>query len=197
MTPPTKRQPPPPPPPPTLHTSRLTLRAPTVADLDGFAAMNSDPEVMRYIGTGGLRTREETRAGLEHVIADWDRKGHGLFAVEATDTGAFLGWVTLAEPLFLPEVLPAVEIGWRFLRARWGHGYATEAARAALEVAFGHLKLSEVYSMTAVLNEPSQAVMRRLGLTELTRWDHPRIPEDSPLRPHVTYRLAGDNALPA
>jgi RimJ/RimL family protein N-acetyltransferase len=77
-------------------------------------------------------------------------------------------------------------------RAAWHHGYATEAARAALEVVFGRLGMREVYSMTAVLNEPSQAVMRRLGLTEFARWDHLRIPEGSPLRASVTYRLTRD-----
>jgi RimJ/RimL family protein N-acetyltransferase len=85
-----------------------------------------------------------------------------------------------------------MEVGWRLARPAWHHGYATEAARAALDVAFDRLEMAEIYSMTAVLNEPSQAVMRRLGLTELTRWDHPRIPGDSPLGPHVTYRLGRD-----
>jgi RimJ/RimL family protein N-acetyltransferase len=78
-------------------------------------------------------------------------------------------------------------VGWRLARHAWHHGYATEAARAALTVAFDGVGLREIWSMTAVLNEPSQAVMRRLGLTEAARWDHPRIPEGSPLRPHVTY----------
>jgi RimJ/RimL family protein N-acetyltransferase len=68
----------------------------------------------------------------------------------------------------------------------WHHGYATEAARGAQR---RRASQTEVYSMTAALNEPSQAVMRRLGLTEFARWDHPRIPEGSPLRPRVTCRL--------
>src|SRR5689334_14314054 len=67
------------------------------------------------------------------------------------------------------------------------HGYATEAARAALTVAFDGVGLDEIWSMTAVLNEPSQAVMRRPGLTEVARFDHPNVPADSPVRPHVTY----------
>jgi RimJ/RimL family protein N-acetyltransferase len=83
-----------------------------------------------------------------------------------------------------------VEVGWRLARSAWHHGYATEAATAALGIAFGGLGLDEIWSMTSVLNEPSQAVMRRLGLTEYARFEHPRIPEGSPLRPHVTYRRA-------
>jgi RimJ/RimL family protein N-acetyltransferase len=81
------------------------------------------------------------------------------------------------------------EVGWRLARTAWHHGYATEAARAALDVAFSILGMAEIYSITAVLNEPSLAVMRRLGGTECARWDDPRIPEGNPLRPRVTYRL--------
>lgn len=151
-------------PPPILRTRRLILRPPAATDLDGFAAMNADPEVMRYIGAGRLRTREETRAGLGHVIGDWDRKGYGLFSVESAEAGEFLGWVTLAEPLFLPEVLPAVEIGWRFLRARWGHGFATEAARATMSFAFDDHGFERLVSIRHVENHASRRVMEKLGM---------------------------------
>jgi RimJ/RimL family protein N-acetyltransferase len=75
-------------------------------------------------------------------------------------------------------------------RHAWHLGYATEAANAAVDVAFGGVGLAEIWSMTAVLNEPSQAVMRRIGLTEVARFDHPRIQPGDPLRPHVTYHLS-------
>ena len=85
-----------------------------------------------------------------------------------------------------------VEVGWRLARNAWHHGYATEAARAALGVAFDGAGLDEIWSMTAVLNEPSQAVMRRLGLTEVARFDHPRVPDGHSLqpasRPHAADR---------
>ena len=93
----------------------------------------------------------------------------------------------------MPDGVPGaggMEIGWRLDRHAWHHGYATEAARAALRVAFDGAGLPEVWSMTAILNEPSQAVMRRIGLTEVARFEHPRVPQDSPLRPHVLYHLA-------
>jgi RimJ/RimL family protein N-acetyltransferase len=83
-----------------------------------------------------------------------------------------------------------MEIGWRLAQHAWHQGYATEAATAALEVAFGDAGLDEIWSITAVLNEPSQAVMRRLGLTEVARFSHPRIAAGHPLQPHVTYHLA-------
>jgi RimJ/RimL family protein N-acetyltransferase len=87
-----------------------------------------------------------------------------------------------------------LEVGWRLVRSAWQPGYATAAARAALGVAFDGLRLAEIWSMTAVLNEPSQAVMRRLGLTEYDRFEHPRVPDGSPLKAHVTYHLARPGA---
>ena len=82
-----------------------------------------------------------------------------------------------------------MEIGWRLAKHAWHHGYATEAARSALAVAFDGAGLPEVWSVTAVLNEPSQAVMRRIGMTEVARFNHPRIPDGHPTQPHVMYHL--------
>jgi RimJ/RimL family protein N-acetyltransferase len=98
----------------------------------------------------------------------------------------------------MPDDVPGaggVEVGWRLAKHAWHCGYATEAARAALGVAFDGAGLSEIWSMTAVLNEPSQAVMRRLGLTEAARFSHPRVPAGHPLQPHVTYHGARPRAL--
>jgi RimJ/RimL family protein N-acetyltransferase len=82
-----------------------------------------------------------------------------------------------------------MEVGWRLARHAWHHGYATEAAAAAVGVALREAGLAEVWSITAVLNEPSQAVMRRLGMTLHARFDHPAVEAGHPLRPHVAYRL--------
>ncbi|MDX6267450.1 MAG: hypothetical protein QOD70_2190 [Frankiales bacterium] len=99
--------------------------------------------------------------------------------------GAFAGFtgVCWAEGF---DFCPALEIGWRFDRAFCGHGYATEAARAALEV--GLREAGEVVSFTAVQNEPSWRVMERLDMRRVREFDHPRVPFDSPLRRHVLYR---------
>jgi RimJ/RimL family protein N-acetyltransferase len=73
-------------------------------------------------------------------------------------------------------------------------GYATEAALAARDVAFTGAGLPELWSITAVLNTPSQAVMRRIGMTEAARFEHPRVPDGSPVKPHVVYHLASPGA---
>ena len=85
-----------------------------------------------------------------------------------------------------------MEIGWRLARHGWHQGYATEAARAARDVAFDGAGLPELWSMTAVLNTPSQAVMRRIGMTEAVRFEHPGVPDGSPFKPHVMFHLTNE-----
>ena len=95
------------------------------------------------------------------------------------DSGTFIGFVGLAEPRFEAPFTPCVEIGWRLRRDAWGHGYATEAAEAVLAHGFETLHLPEIVSFTTVANEPSQAVMRRLGMHHdpADDFDHPSVPQ--------------------
>ncbi len=151
-----------------LETTRLVLRLPTPDDLDPLAVINADPQVMRFIGDGTTRSREETAAGIARALAQWDERGFGMFAVDIKDSGQFIGWVALAEPAFLPEVLPAVEIGWRLGRPHWGHGYATEAAQAVMRFGFFTVRLDRIISIRDLANDASRRVMEKLGM----RFDH-------------------------
>ncbi|MGP3966838.1 GNAT family N-acetyltransferase [Streptomyces sp. 6N223] len=145
-------------------TERLRLRMWRDADLDPLAAMDGDPEVMRYIRDGSTRTREQAAGALTRERERWRERGYGLFAVEVRETGEFAGWVGLAIPEFLPEVLPAVEIGWRLRREHWGRGYATEAAREVLAFGFGEVGLKELISIVHVRNQASLRVTTKLGM---------------------------------
>lgn len=147
---------------PTIETARLTLREWRDDDLDALAAINADPEVMRHILDGSVRDREQSAQSLHKMMRAWQENGFGLFAVEKANT--LLGWAGLAIPDFLPEILPAVEIGWRLDRHAWGHGYATEAAEAALRFGFDEIGLERVVSIRHVANERSRRVMEKLGL---------------------------------
>ncbi|MFD9042533.1 GNAT family N-acetyltransferase [Streptomyces bottropensis] len=149
---------------PELFTARLRLRPWRDDDLDPLAEMYADPEVMRYIGDGSVRTRDETAAGLARMRAEWEERNHGMFAVELRETGELTGWTGTSVPNFLPEVLPAVEIGWRLARRFWGHGIATEAARAALIHAFDTVGLRRILSICNVDNVASETVMRKLDM---------------------------------
>jgi RimJ/RimL family protein N-acetyltransferase len=171
-----------------LATSRLKLRQWRDADLEPFAELNADPEVMRYFPA--TMTREQSDEFATYVREMIDRQGWGLWAVEVTDGPAFIGFVGLNRVSFETHFTPAVEVGWRLARPFWGNGYATEAAAAAVRFAFEELDLQEIVSFTATINEPSIRVMRRLGMRHdgTGDFDHPRVAE-GPLRRHVLYRL--------
>lgn len=171
-----------------LRSERLLLRAWRDADREPFAALNADPEVMEHFPAP--LSREQSDALADHAAATVQERGWGWWAVERRADGAFLGFTGLADvPLGLP--FTGTEIGWRLRRNAWGHGFATEAAHAALAFAFGPLGLTEVVSMTAATNLRSQAVMRRLGMVRDPAGDfgHPRVPTGHPARAHVLFRL--------
>ena len=156
--------------------------------------MGSDPDVMRYFPA--RLSRAESDALAARADAQFDERGYGLWAVEQAGSGAFIGFTGLAP---MPDGIPGAggtEVGWRLARSYWGQGYATEAARAALEFAFGVLRLDEVNSITAVINTRSRLVMERLGMTVADEFEHPRVAIGSPLRPHVRYLISG-NSRPA
>jgi RimJ/RimL family protein N-acetyltransferase len=172
-----------------LRTPRLVLRQWREADLEPFAALNADPEAMRYFPAP--LTRAESDALAARARAAIEERGYGWWAVEVVGAAPFIGFIGLAEPSFEAHFTPAVEVGWRLAREHWGKGYATEGARAALAFGFDELALDEIVSFTSVLNEPSWRVMERLGMTHdpAGDFDHPRLPPGHPLRPHVLYRL--------
>jgi RimJ/RimL family protein N-acetyltransferase len=145
-----------------IETARLILSAWTEAERAPYGAMCADPEVMHdYPAPFDDATARER---FDRHMAAFPRDGFGKWALRRKDDGAYLGycganpiWQTLAPG-------PGLEIGWRMVRAAWGHGYATEAARAALTDIFARTDAAEVLSYTTTINQRSQAVMRRLGL---------------------------------
>jgi RimJ/RimL family protein N-acetyltransferase len=171
-----------------IRTPRLLMRRWLDSDRETFAALNADPETMRFFPSTLDRAASDALA--DRIESLFDQQGYGLWALEVQHSGQFIGFTGLNH---LPPGVPGaggMEVGWRLARHAWHQGYATEAARAALVVAFDGAGLAEIWSHTAVLNEPSQAVMRRLGLTEAARFDHPKVPAGHPLRPHVACHLA-------
>jgi RimJ/RimL family protein N-acetyltransferase len=172
-----------------LRTERLLLRGWRDGDREPFAALNADAEVMEHFPAP--LTRSESDALVEMNVAHFSRHPFGLWAVEVVDSGTFIGFTGLAEWAFEAHFMPAVEVGWRLARPAWGHGYATEAARAALAFGFEVCDLDEIVSFTSVPNTRSRAVMARLGLTRdpADDFDHPKMPSGHRLERHVLYRL--------
>lgn len=150
--------------PPRLETDRLILRDWAPQDVRPFSRMCADPQVMRYIGSGRCLSADESAAAVAAFRSSWDRHGFGLFALETRDTGDFAGFCGLSIPSFLPEILPAVEIGWRLAGEFWGRGLATEAARECLRFGFDDAGLDEVSSIHQIGNDASERIMRKLGM---------------------------------
>ncbi len=172
-----------------LTTKRLRLRAWEERDLAPFAALNADPLVMAHFPN--CLDRAESDAFVARIRDHFARHGFGLWAVEVPGVTGFAGFVGLAVPAFQAPFTPCVEIGWRLAAACWGHGYATEAARAAVAFGFNELGLKEIVSFTVPANLPSRRVMERLDMTRTPAddFEHPNLPPGHKLRPHVLYRL--------
>jgi len=169
-----------------MTTPPVTLRQWRDDDLDAFAAMNADPEVMRFLPAP--LTREESLATLQRLRDAIAARGWGLWAVECE--GELAGWTGLNPPAWTARFTPCVEVGWRLRRKFWGRGLATAAATAAVRYGFEELQLPEIVSFTVRANERSWRVMERLGFTRdpADDFDHPRLPEGHPLRRHILYR---------
>lgn len=172
-----------------IITPRLILRPWQESDLEPVAAITADPEVMRFFHL--IRTRAQSDAWVARNQAHIDRHGFGIWAVEAPGIAPLIGFVGLVHvPDDLP-CAPAIEAAWTFGASWWRHGYCAEAAKAAMQDGFSRLGLAEIVAFTAASNTPSQAVMRKLGMTHTTldNFDHPRVPAGHALAPHLLYRL--------
>jgi RimJ/RimL family protein N-acetyltransferase len=150
-----------------VETERLLLRRWRASDAAPLAALNADPEVMRFIGRGAVLGRGLSDDLLTRFEREWAERGFGLWAVaEREAPGELLGFCGLTVPMFLPEVLPAVEVGWRFARAAWGRGLATEAARAAVAFGFGPAHgMREILAIVDPANVRSLRVAEKLGMS--------------------------------
>ncbi len=170
-----------------LRTPRLLLRDWRDDDLEPFARMADDPEVMRFLWP---LDRARSDAMAQTIRAHHAEHGFGQWAVELPGDAPFIGFIGLNWVSHQTHFTPAVELGWRLASAHWGHGYATEGAAAALEAGFTRFGLTEIVAYTVPANVRSQRVMQRLGMTHdpADDFDHPRAPADHPLSRHVLYR---------
>jgi RimJ/RimL family protein N-acetyltransferase len=145
---------------PIVQTERLLLRGWRESDLDPLARMMADPEVTRFIG--GVQPRSSVWRSIAMFVGLWVLRGYGFWVVERKSDSAFLGRVGLWQP----EGWPGIELAWSLDRPYWRNGYATEAAKAALDYGFLNLPVSKLVSLIDPANAPSQRVARRLGETK-------------------------------
>ncbi len=156
-----------------VQTDRLVLRPWKPSDIDDVAAVFAIPEVWRYPFGRGM-TREEAERFVERQLGHWADHGFGLWAAELAAGGGLIGFIGLAVPTWLPEVLPAVEVGWRLHPDHWGKGLATEGAQASLRHGFKTLGLERIISIFDPGNVASGRVMEKLGMRDCLTTADPR-----------------------
>ena len=141
----------------TLQTEHLNLRAFREADLDDYARICADPEVVRHIGDPF--SRAEAWLHIAMMLGHWQLRGYGMWAIENRASGALIGRVGFYEP----DGWPGLELGWMLARTEWGHGLATESAAAALAFAFAILRKPHVISLIRQQNIASIRVAEKVG----------------------------------
>lgn len=172
-----------------LETERLILRPWRDADRAPYIGFCADPVVRRFYPS--VLSPDETNEMIDRMIAGYERDGFGFLVAERKSDGAVIGDVGLSPIPFPLRGDPRIEIGWLLGQDFWGQGYAPEAAHACLAHAWDALGADEIVAFTAIPNLPSQRVMEKIGMTRDPEGDfeHPKVPQDSPLRPHVLYRM--------
>ena len=170
-----------------ISTERLGLRRWQQSDLDPFAKMNSDEAVMKYFPA--ILNRNESIAMIQRIGDHFEKHRFGLYVVEEKKSGSFIGFTGFSIPSFEIFFTPCIEIGWRYQKEYWGKGFATEAAQACLQYGFNTLGFQQIFSFTAVLNLPSENLMRRIGMIKAGEFDHPKIDITNSICRHVLYRI--------
>jgi len=170
-----------------LKSERLGLRAWKESDTEHYIRMNQDPEVMKYFPS--LQSPEHSTKTITRFNNYLKEYGVTFFATELLKTQEFIGFIGLVPSPIEEFFTPCIEIGWRLRKEFWGNGYATEGAKACLDFGFNQMKYPEICSFTAVLNKPSENVMRKIGMKRIGNFNHPKVPADSDLCEHVVYLI--------
>lgn len=170
-----------------IETPRLLLRDWKEDDIEPFAKMNSDSDVMKYF----LKplTSDESLDFYNRIQAEFAEYGYGLYAIEKKEDGVFIGYTGFHRIAFNTDFAPGIEIGWRIRYKDWNKGYATEAANACLLYAKNYLPFSTVYSFTSVPNKASERVMQKIGMENAGNFLHPVVPDGHPLKEHILYKI--------
>ena len=147
-----------------IITERLILRKLTEDDVDNIFLLDSNPDVMKYVGVPPVASKAESEKMVENILGQYDKNGTGRLAVIEKATNKFIGWSGIK--LLTNEVnglKNVYELGYRFLPEFWGKGYATESAKASLELGFNQLNAEKIYAYADIENQSSNSILTKLG----------------------------------
>jgi len=173
-----------------FKSERLGFRNWIDSDLNAFAKINADSEVMEHFPK--TLTIQETKAFIERLKKHYKERGHNYFATEILETGELIGFIGLAYQEYKTDFNPAVDIGWRLKKSAWGFGYATEGAKRCLDFAFSDLKLDRVIATCTKDNVNSENVMKKIGMIKKQTFMHPFLKEYKALEKCVLYEIERD-----
>jgi len=170
-----------------ITSPRLGFRQFLEKDLDLFAEMNNDPDVMKHFPS--ILTKEESDQLAEKINDHIKERGFGFFAVDHLKSKEFIGFIGMKNVDFEADFVPAVEIGWRLRKEFWNKRLATEGANRCLNFAFNVFELEKIVSFTSLDNSASEKVMQKIGMKKLSEFAHPKLDKSHPLSQHCLYRL--------
>lgn len=170
-----------------FKSERLGFRNWTNNDLEEFAKMNADLDVMEYFPKP--LTENETFKFIQRLQNHYKKNGYTYFTTEILETEEFIGFIGLAYQDYESDFTPGTDIGWRLKKSTWGNGYATEGAKRCLEFAFAQLNLDKVFSICAEQNSKSEAVMKKIGMIKKGSFTHPKLIDYPKLQKCICYEI--------
>lgn len=171
-----------------FQSERLGFRNWLAKDTDLLVALNADPVNMEFFERP--KTTEESVKSIGVFQQRIENGELAMYAVDRLDTGAFVGMIGFGRIGFESIISPCIEIGWRLDKAHWGHGFATEGARACLLNFWSKYPEQAVRAITAFPNRRSVRVMEKLGMRAIGFFYHPKVSDGHPLQRHVCYEIA-------
>ncbi len=170
-----------------FKSKRLGYRNWRDSDLNAFAELNADIEVMEHFPKP--LTQQETFDFIQRLKKHFEENGHNYFATEILDTGEFIGFIGLALQVYPSDFTPNVDIGWRLKKSAWGNGYATEGAKKCIEFGFKNLGLPKIISTCTMKNAKSENVMKKIGMKKVGTFNHPKLKDYPNLEKCLCYEI--------
>ena len=171
-----------------LFTSeRLGFRNWKNTDANLLFEMNSDAAVMEFFPRKS--TKKEAISFIDRMQTQYVKNGFCYFAVELLETTQFIGFIGLSEQHYKADFNPSIDIGWRLLQKYWHKGYATEGAKASLNLAFNGLILKKIIAVSPKINKGSIGVMKKIGMQKVSEFEHPLLLDNERLKECVLYQI--------
>ncbi|MEL7122652.1 MAG: GNAT family N-acetyltransferase [Bacteroidota bacterium] len=170
-----------------ISTPRLGIRNWIEEDLQPMSAINADPEVMRYFPK--IFTEKDTAKHIARMQQQYKDNGYCYFAVDRLDTNEFIGFIGLCKQEFDLGWGTYIDIGWRLKQSAWYQGFATEGAKACLEYGFKIRQLERIEAIAPVVNTPSIHVMKKIGMSLVQHFEHPKLVDAPHLNPCARYAI--------